>query len=136
MKASITIAALLIAGMVSAQTDDNYSDLLKRHKNPEVKILGKDQFDALQKFNYLNQNDQTAKLLSVLPNGNRVYSLPQDNMPCIVPQMDQFLMPNAGDKVSETPGYGAIPNPAPKIIIPTEKKDNASWIHFDMRRKN
>jgi hypothetical protein len=36
-----------------------------------------------------------AKLLMVLPNGNKLSVLPQDNMPCIVPDLSQFNMPVA-----------------------------------------
>lgn len=28
-----------------------------------------------------------------LPDGNKIYQLPQDNMPCIMPDMNQFNMP-------------------------------------------
>jgi hypothetical protein len=39
-----------------------------------------------------------APFAEVLSNGNKVYLLPQDNMPCIVPDMKQFNMPVvAGD---------------------------------------
>jgi hypothetical protein len=114
MKSYLTIAALLIAGVVSAQIDSSYSGtLLKQYSNPS----------------------ETAKLLSVLPNGNQVYALPQDNMPCIVPQMNQYAMPNAGDNIKTENVPGAIPNPAPKIVIPPVKKANTPMIYIDMRRK-
>lgn len=30
-------------------------------------------------------NEPQARLLNTLPDGNKVYALPQDNMPCVVP---------------------------------------------------
>ena len=47
-------------------------------------------------------------LLNTLPNGNKVYALPQDNMPCVVPEMSQYNMPVIKPDVS----LNAIPNPA------------------------
>lgn len=32
-------------------------------------------------------NEPQAQLMHSLPNGNKVYALPQDNMPCVVPQV-------------------------------------------------
>jgi hypothetical protein len=37
---------------------------------------------------------QVQELLHVLSNGDNVYTLSQDNMPCVVPGMSQFNMPN------------------------------------------
>lgn len=58
----------------------------------------------------------TAKLSHTLSNGNKVYLLPQDNMPCIVPNMSQFNMPNAGRNIKvngmppgSSPPYKIIP---------------------------
>ena len=34
-----------------------------------------------------------ATLIHTLPNGNTVYALPQDHMPCVVPNLRQFNMP-------------------------------------------
>jgi hypothetical protein len=65
--------------------------------------------DALAKSNDLKIDD-IRKLLSkekkesilfpgtfagVLPNGNKLFLLPQDNMPCIVPDLSAFNMPVA-----------------------------------------
>lgn len=50
-----------------------------------------------------------------LPNNDRVYILPTDNMPCIVPDMKEYdVMPNAGSNSNillQNP-IGQIPNPA------------------------
>ena len=60
----------------------------------------------------------TAKLSHTLGNGNKVYLLPQDNMPCMVPNMTQFNMPNAGRNLRANgmpPGISP-----PNKIIPEE----------------
>ena len=53
----------------------------------------------------------------ILPNGDKVYTLSQDNMPCIVPDMRQFNMPNSSDPdkyfeslIFRNDSPGAIPN--------------------------
>jgi len=61
-----------------------------------------------------------AKLLHVLPNGNKVYKLPNDNMPCIVPDesMYHYNMPAVKGKIT-----GMIPNAVPPVpIIPRKKQ--------------
>src|SRR5689334_944927 len=51
-----------------------------------------------------------AKLLYTLKDNTKVFSLPQDNMICLVPDVKQFTMPNAG--ITITP-----------ITIPLELKN-------------
>jgi hypothetical protein len=65
-------------------------------------------------------NDQLKKLLAPgfsitissntynLPNGNKVIILPQDNMPCMVPDMKQFNMPVLKVEVPNTMPNAAI----------------------------
>ncbi|HET6995128.1 MAG TPA: hypothetical protein VFI06_09115 [Chitinophagaceae bacterium] len=48
-----------------------------------------------------------ARLLNTLPNGNKVYALPQDKMPCVVPDITNYNMPVVKPDVTYT-----IPNPA------------------------
>jgi hypothetical protein len=51
-----------------------------------------------------------AKLSHTLPNGNKVYSLPQDNMPCVVPL-------GSGNMPVVSPGInGPMPNPAVPLL--------------------
>ena len=44
-------------------------------------------------------------LVYTQPNDTRVYALPQDNMPCLVPDMSQFNMPvlGKGTKITGMP---------------------------------
>jgi hypothetical protein len=106
-------------------------------------IIPKDQLG--KKFNYLNlQKPKTdsfpflshflnqypqATLMQVLPNRNKLYSLPLDHMPCIVPDMSQF---NKNDLASSNFNFnfliqernlpGKIPNAiTPYRIIPENK---------------
>lgn len=60
-------------------------------------------------FNYSPGILDQAKLLHTLPNGSKVYALPQDNMPCVVPDMSQYTMIPT---VKPTIPLNAIPNPA------------------------
>jgi hypothetical protein len=72
--------------------------------NPGINYKG---YDALNKAPRLKINDSKKHLkeemkssdplmgsfAGVLPNGNKLYILPQDNMPCIVPDLSQFKTP-------------------------------------------
>ena len=64
----------------------------------------------------LSEKQQMGTLVCTKPNGTRVYTLPQDHMPCLVPDMSQFNMPvmGKGIKVTGMPP-GSLP---PKEIIP------------------
>jgi len=55
-------------------------------------------------------------LVYTQPNGTRVYTLPQDQMPCLAPDMSQFNMPvkGKGIKITGMPP-GSLP---PNEIIP------------------
>ena len=73
-------------------------------------------------------SDPRAKLSYTLHNGSKVYLLPQDNMPCIVPDMNQRNMPNISNPdeyfrslALENQVPGKIPNAVTpyKIIPPT-----------------
>jgi len=75
--------------------------------------------DSLQKTMELMQKlrkRQHTGTLVYTNNGTRVYSLPQDNMPCLVPDMSQFNMPvlGKGTKITGMPP-GSLP---PNEIIP------------------
>lgn len=72
--------------------------------------------DSLEKYSgqtqLLQRNQASAKLPFTQPNGTRVYALPQDNMPCLVPDMSQFKMPvmGKGMKISGMPPGSSPPN--------------------------
>lgn len=64
----------------------------------------------------LSEKQHMGTLVYTKPNGTRVYALPQDHMPCLVPDMSQFNMPVMGKEIKIT-GMppGSLP---PKEIIP------------------
>ena len=41
----------------------------------------------------IRENQNMGPLVFTKPNGTRIYALPQDHMPCLVPDMSQFNMP-------------------------------------------
>jgi hypothetical protein len=76
--------------------------------------------DSLQKTMVLMQKlrkmHHMGTLVYTQPDGTRVYSLPRDNMTCLVPDMSQFNMPviGKGTKITGMPP-GSLP---PNEIIP------------------
>ena len=62
---------------------------------------------------------QKSKLSYTLPNGDKVSYLPQDHMPCVVPDMSQY---NYNMPVYKGKIMGTIPNASPpQQIIPKEE---------------
>lgn len=112
MKKILLLSIVFIANHLFAQ--EPFFDLKKYPGKKQYNLLfldrDKEKADSLKKYFdqfpslYPNQKSQ-AKLLSVLPNGTRIFVLPQDNMACIVPDLKQFNMPNPakGKKVSGMP---------------------------------
>jgi hypothetical protein len=123
MKQLFLLAGVFSAGVVFAQTPKyNVSEyLLKKLKSNKSGLIQKQ--DQPQVF-------ASPNVYVILPNGNKVITLSQDNMPCIVPDMSQFNMPNYADK-KFNPAFhfdpNAIPNPAlpgpaiPLTILPEKK---------------
>jgi len=104
------------------------------------KFKEKMQLDSLKKWKYFDMTMDSShswkegttsiamfqpmgKLIFIQPNGTKVYSLPQDNMICLVPDLSHYNynMPNPaeGKKITGMPP-GSAP---PRKIIP-DKKDN------------
>jgi hypothetical protein len=128
MKRLFFLLPVLFFIKVSAQ--DPYED----YKKFKEKIL-LDSLKAWEKFymtidssHFWNQKMKNTaifqtmgKLIFIQPNGTKVYSLPQDNMICFVPDLSQYNynMPNpAKKKVTGMP-----PGSAPQYkIIPDNKR--------------
>ena len=92
-------------------SDANGTFILPLDKNMSI--------DSLQKTMELIQKVRKRQHMGTLVytnNGTRVYALPQDNMPCLVPDMSQFNMPvlAKGTKITGMPP-GFLP---PNEIIP------------------
>ena len=112
MKRFLLLTGLFAGCAVSAQQNDSLD--IEKHlerKSKERSIL------QLQKtFPFQRESKKppvlfpeirdTAFLSHVLANGTRVYLLPNDNMPCLAPNMNQFNMPVK----SVAPFTGTIPN--------------------------
>lgn len=92
----------------------NPNKLNKNKTDFFYKQLMKNQFNS-SNINSLTFLNPKAKFSHSLPNGNKVYFLPLDNMPCIVPDMSQFNMPNAGRKI-KAKGMPPGSSPPHKII--------------------
>lgn len=114
-KIFIGILILAASSTLSAQQKPSFNDYLEKTRSlaplnlpvshrPFNKRFG----DAAEKLmtRIANRRPMTldeAKLYDILPNGNKLYRLPMDNMICIVPDMSPFHMPvvrgtNFGDK--------------------------------------
>jgi len=74
----------------------------------------------IAKVTYSSTPFAGAKFSHVLRNGDKVYILPQDNMPCIVPNRSMY---NYNMPVYKGKTEGRIPNASPPVqIIPDTKK--------------
>jgi hypothetical protein len=60
-----------------------------------------------------------AQLSHSLPNGNKVYILPQDNMPCVVPDIRFYKMPVGSSGLGLDKGINGAP---PQSLIPSTGK--------------
>lgn len=141
MKKIFFAAGILAFSFASAQQND-FFDIQKylKKKNELNKKLTVDNLFILPKnrcwkspnlpffkkdLQLLTTRTKT-KILTELTNGNKAYSLPQDNMPCIVPDMSQFNMPNIANPkeyfqslADRTHKPGKMPNAIiPYRIIP------------------
>ena len=113
-------------------TQEPYYDFKKFKKNMDSgillpmdlgkqnQIISKDSLERLFKsFGQMQYSPNFGDLALTLPNKSKIYFLPQDNMPCIVPDLSKFNMPNAGIGIKIT---GMPPGSAPRIpLIPKEK---------------
>ncbi|MET0395077.1 MAG: hypothetical protein ABW019_18165, partial [Chitinophagaceae bacterium] len=102
MKKITLIIGLLGCYAASAQESDFFNDQLKlrrqKEKQPYTYQLPAPQDNPAIAPPALFQHEPgviaPGRFLLQLPNGNKVYALSQDNMPCIVPEMNRQVMPN------------------------------------------
>jgi len=115
---------LSIAAFAQAKTDTPLQSLLEKYskKNPMDLSFAMPSPGTRQANSVPGQPVYSHKL----PSGAEVYSLPQDNMPCIVPRTYSAMQVLPGVKINpDQPG--AIPNAgyAPLVIpVPEEKAMN------------
>ena len=96
MKKIIFVAGLLTGYTAAAQQNDLFDiekHLEKKNKKNITLPPGPTIKFKKQDSTFISLPGQQATLSHILPNGNRVYLLPQGNMPCIVPDVQRFNMP-------------------------------------------
>ena len=135
MKILFVVTGIISLTTASAQQNDFFDPqrhLEKKNKSKFQPLIRKplQTNPDFPKFSATNLSPQVgAKLSHTLPNGNKVYLLPTDNMPCVVPDMSQFNMPTgklthiyAEDSTQRSNLPGRIPNTIPPWrIIPNSK---------------
>jgi len=139
MKNIFLLLAIASFSLASAQQNDLFD--IQKHLKKRTELRNKQRAEKLfslpntrirQPFQYplLNNNVQVfhsmpeSKLLAQLKNGNKLYLLPQDNMPCVVPDMSEFNMLVLKPDVQFTIPNAAIPptNNPPNISADIFKK--------------
>jgi hypothetical protein len=126
MKKLLLMAGIITSGAAFAQKDNDNNITLFRFRQQENIDSFRIKLENLAPIPQENLvSSLQGKYSHSLPNGNGVYLLPQDNMPCIVPGQQHSTMPNiAGpkDRIIPPPQPGHIPNPGRKWkIIPMTK---------------
>lgn len=123
MKMLFFIAALFIFSSTMAQNTE-FFDAKEYLKKNKASIFQKQDSFFVTQPNKMTMSDlllnmPEAKLSYTVTNKYNVYLLPQDKMPCIAPDMNQFqTMPNCYTKsnISES-SIGQIPNAGSKVLI-------------------
>lgn len=112
MKLAFLLISIGLFGIASAQDYRYPGPFKKKYQPPFVYKLSPSKSPRLQSIPFA-----TNSIPFILPNGNKVISLPQDNMPCIIPDMTQFNTPNMAVPVYpyKQKGPGAIPNPVNNV---------------------
>ena len=119
MKKIFLLASILAFSFASAQQNEffNIEKYMQKKqielKKSQIKIP---RFPEKATITYFEPSSQP-QLIAELPNGNKVYALPQDHMPCIKPDMNQFNMPNV--YVANKPYSSLFKKEAGKIPNPT-----------------
>ena len=126
MKKILLIAG--VTGFITATAQepgffDIQKHLEKKSKNSFRPLLRKptQMFPSTPKLSESLKPDRLATLSHSLPNGNPVYLLPQDNMPCIVPDMNQFNMlseKKINPYLNPFSENNHVPDRIPNLIIP------------------
>lgn len=120
---SIFIFIFILTNDVTAQKPGKETLKLPMQKFKSFKDIPQPQLDSLlKKIRSGNRivGFPSARYSHRSLNGASIYLLSPDNMPCVVPDMKQFNMPNYGKNL---PAYGMPPagKPFKKIIPDTEK---------------
>ena len=87
MKYLFLLAGITTFSFVSAQNDEVYYLQKQIKKKPGLKIT------SLSNYQSSIPIQPKKDLVYTLADGNKISALPQDNMPCIMPDMSQFNTP-------------------------------------------
>ena len=99
---------------INQYQDKFYKDLLQKYQTPTPPGEFTDNLQSLL--------SKQAQLSHMLPNGDKVYRLPIDNMPCIVPGKNNY---NYNMPVEKGKFDGSIPNAWPRQqLIPNDLPEN------------
>jgi hypothetical protein len=127
MKKIFLLFGIAAFSSASAQQKDVFDinrhirGFLDKKTSPEKEIKP----PVINNFISIVPYQQGMKLSYVLQNGDKVFILPNSNMPCVVPDMRQFsIMPNRSNpneyfefRLNKQNIPGNIPNAAPPFII-------------------
>lgn len=119
MKKILLIIGILFFSFASAQQNDLFD--LQKHIQGKIK---ESKIKALVPNQPIEYPQIKPSSSYILPNGNKVVILPEDNMPCVEPDMSQFNMPNLAksDKLLLNKWQpGQIPNLIPHFRISPSK---------------
>ena len=117
---------------IKASAQEPYYDFKKFRENiiawsdpngtfvlPLDKRMSKDSLQAIiEMMQKLSEKQHMGTLVYTQPDGTRLYSLPRDNMPCLVPDMSQFNIPVMGKGMKKS---GMSPGSAPPNSVIPEK---------------
>jgi hypothetical protein len=125
LKKVFLLIGIFSTGTAVAQQSDLFDTgkhLQKKGQGKNIKSWALPPRTGAGQNTFLTTPYSKAKLSQQLPNGNRVYLLPVDNMPCVTPDMTRFRsMPNAASDfpqfIFRQRNQGRIPNPAPPFTI-------------------
>ncbi len=122
MKMLFCIAALLSLNFAFGQRNDFFdaNEYLKKKNNKKGKAI----FDPFvrERTGWCG-NPRPNQTIQGLLNSNKIVTLPQDNMPCVVPDMNQFNMPVINTPMTDyTIPNPAVPLPRIKPQLPPEEQ--------------
>ena len=120
MKTLFLLSGLITFSFASGQNNDLFDvnqHLKKLNSDKKAKLEKQNLFKPFNDYSGLFGTKKTKSFF--LLNGDKVITLPQYNMPCVVPAMKKFQsMPNAGNSFDiKRNKYGAIPNPSSPLYI-------------------
>lgn len=118
MKKILFVFGILSFGIVNGQQPlpADIEKLLKEKGKHHFFLKDGSQYKILLPDSAAINKPKPSALSHILPNGDKVYLLSQDNMPCIVPGTTQPLIPNLSLQV--LPYYQNKDWRMPNVVVP------------------